>query len=259
MAPQYRQNPNDKALISRGFCERCQKDHFLGQGNTVELGKALIEKLIHKKTLDLFSGSKKKDSRLSTSTLFGPSRGKMFGVLQCHNKNGAQEILYAFSGQYNGIWHVPGWVPPILDHQLFLSLTVETEKEIKALTKSIESTPKQTAEWLHLRKKRKQLSQELMMEIHSLYLLNNFRGDSALLEQVFYGSQGIPTGTGDCCAPKLLQFAAQNALTPVGLSEFFVGDATKSGSHQHATFSAPCTKRCSPILGYMLCGLERSQ
>ncbi|MBV5332456.1 hypothetical protein JZU54_02570, partial [bacterium] len=52
---------------------------------------------------------------LRTDALFGEARGKMFGVLVCRAADGSRRILKAFSGQYNGLWEVPGWAPPIFD------------------------------------------------------------------------------------------------------------------------------------------------
>jgi hypothetical protein len=62
-------------------------------------------------TIDLFPGSSTPDPALATDYLFGPARGKMFGILEGHDQEGQQRFLYAFSGQYNGRWLVDGWVP----------------------------------------------------------------------------------------------------------------------------------------------------
>jgi hypothetical protein len=95
-----------------------------------------------------------------------------------------------------------------------------------------------------------------MLDIHGLYRLTNFRGETASLEEAFIGSNGIPTGTGDCCAPKLLNYAAKNNLRPLGISEFFWGKENRSGGHRHGAFAASCAEKCQPILGFMLCGLN---
>ena len=95
-----------------------------------------------------------------------------------------------------------------------------------------------------------------MRDIHSLYRLTNFRGETTTLDEAFIGDSGIPTGTGDCCAPKLLHFAAQNDLRPLGISEFFWGKENISGEHHHGSFSSSCVEKCRPILGFMLCGLD---
>ena len=68
------------------------------------------------------------------------------------------------------------------------------------------------------------------------------------LHEAFIESKGIPTGTGDCCAPKLLNFAAQNNLRPLGISEFFWGRENKSGNII-TPFSILLQRKCRPILG----------
>jgi len=70
-------------------------------------------------------------------------------------------------------------------------------------------------------------------------------------------SGNIPTGAGECCAPKLLNYAALNGLKPVGLSEFYWGKENKSGTRQHKQFYPACVEKCQPILGFMLCGAEK--
>ncbi len=240
----------------KAFCTTCGSYHRLGTGNTIALGAQLVEKLERRKSIDLFTQAQKDDPTLSTDYLFGENRGKMFGLLECKDFQGKPVILYAFSGQYNGHWLVEGWVPPIFNVDDFSNMTFEREKQIKSLTRELEHTAVGEKKRLSLRAERKLLSQTLMKDIHSLYTLTNFRGQRQTVTQAFYGNNGIPTGTGDCCGPKLLNFAATNDLIPLGLTEFFWGRATKSGSHQHGTYSTPCNEKCIPILGFMLCGLE---
>lgn len=76
------------------------------------------------------------------------------------------------------------------------------------------------------------------------------------IEEAFCEDKGIPTGTGDCCAPKLLNYAARNRLKPIGISEFFFGRENKSETRKHGEFYPSCKIKCEPILGFMLCGLE---
>lgn len=95
-----------------------------------------------------------------------------------------------------------------------------------------------------------------MQDIHSLYRLHNFRGEQCSLFDLFGDTNGIPTGTGDCCAPKLLNLAARNGLQPLGLAEFYWGKTNKSASRQEGYFYPACQDKCGPILGFLLCGLE---
>ena len=82
-------------------------------------------------TIDLFSTKPKIIDALETAILFGPAKGKMFGVMECLAPDGTTVFLQAFSGQYNGIWLVDGWAPPLFAVDDFLSITLDKEKQIK--------------------------------------------------------------------------------------------------------------------------------
>jgi hypothetical protein len=214
-------------------------------------------KLKNEHRIDLHLPAAQADVCFSTDYLFGPARGKMFGVLVAEAPGGGQVTLRAFSGQYNGIWKVPGWVGPIFDLNAFHRVHDDEERRIKALGSQInvlQSGSPARAELIALRNNR---SRQLMADIHRLYRLHNFCGRTAGLQDIFLPGTGIPTGTGDCCAPKLLHHAAVHDLRPLGMAEFYWGRTTVSGSRQHGWFYAPCRTRCLPILGFLLCGLEK--
>ena len=105
------------------------------------------------------------------------------------------------------------------------------------------------------KKNRKTYSQSMMSVFLDLYQLQNFKGKPRSIRKVFYEDRGIPTGTGDCCGPKLLHDAAQKGLTPLGLTEFYFGRENKASTRFHKEFYPACKNKCQPILGYMLCGL----
>ncbi len=65
-----------------------------------------------------------------------------------------------------------------------------------------------------------------------------------------------PGGTGDCCAPKLLQYAYQHGLHPVCMAEFWWGQSTKEELRQHLNYYPACRGKCKPILTWMLQGLD---
>jgi tRNA pseudouridine32 synthase/23S rRNA pseudouridine746 synthase len=228
-----------------GFCAACGTVHSLPVGNSRKYAIELMWQLEMQQCIGDGSAPK-----FSTDVLWSESRGHMFGVLECADAAGNIVVLKAFSGQYNGEWLADGWVPPILDVNEFYRLSDPVDREIKHLDRIIRQDGKNA----ELVKKRKALSQELMKQIHSLYLLTNFRGETRPLTEVFKG--GIPTGAGDCCAPKLLNHAAKNGLKPLGLSEFYWGRENRSDTRQHGQFYSACAEKCQPILGFMLCGAE---
>lgn len=192
----------------------------------------------------------------SIKKLFGPARGKMFGVLLCRDFSGLEVVLQAFSGQFNGCWQVEGWARPLFDIERFHRLNGPREKEVKALGLEMGTLSVGSRELQALGRRRKKKSRRLMKDIFSLYRVPNFRGEEKKLAEVFTGAGGMPTGTGDCCAPKLLAHAARNHLMPLSLAEFYYGRDNASGSGIHKQFYPSCRSRCQPILGHMLCGIE---
>lgn len=103
-----------------------------------------------------------------------------------------------------------------------------------------------------LKQQRKQLSRHLQAQMHAAYTLMNFCGKSRSLQQLM--PRGLPTGTGDCCAPKLLQYAATYRLKPLAMAEFWWGSATADKSP--GKFYGACAERCQPLMGFLLSGFS---
>ena len=240
-----------------GFCKTCENDHSLPVKPAMEEAEKLMLALSEHKCID-FDKATSGAKHFSTDFLYGEARGKMFGVLICEKTNGERLTLKAFSGQYNGLWEIEGWVPPLFNVHDFWQLLNPIEKEIKALGRELTTMEKESAEQQKTVRKRKALSQRLMKQIHGLYRLHNFNNQQCLLTDRFPGNRGIPTGTGDCCAPKLLNFAALNQLKPIGIAEFYWGKANKSATRSQASFYPACADKCGPILGFLLCGINES-
>lgn len=237
-----------------GYCVRCGQVHSLAADLATAYCLKLMRTLEEKKRIDITASNENADPRFSTQYLLGKARGKMFGVLVCRDQEGSEHVLQSFSGQYNGIWEVDGWAPPLFNTAKLLDISQDVEKKIKELGSEIDHPTQDSEKKRYLLRERKSLSQNLMKEIHALYTVSNFSGKTQSLKEIYTGT-GIPTGTGDCCAPKLLNFAARSNLTPLSLAEFYWGKENLSGTRQHGQFYESCTDKCQPILGYMLCGL----
>lgn len=238
-----------------GYCRTCASTHRLPAGNARKKAGRLLAGLEKNQSIDLFARLGSPDIDLSTAPLWGRQRGKMFGVLECLDIHNQQIWLYGFSGQFSGRWMVPGWVPPLFDVKTFSKINDPVEKEIKELGRQI---ARLTDEKLKKQKEiqRRDLSRDLMRKIHALYRLNNFRTQRRRLDEAIGSSGNMPTGIGDCCAPKLLNHAAEKGYTPVSLAEFYFGRSNLSGTRHHGTFYPPCNDKCSPLLGFLLCGIE---
>jgi tRNA pseudouridine32 synthase/23S rRNA pseudouridine746 synthase len=107
-----------------------------------------------------------------------------------------------------------------------------------------------------LKQQRKQLSRHLQTEMHAAYSLTNFQGQSLSLQQLL--PTGTPTGTGECCAPKLLHYAATHKLKPLAMAEFWWGNSTVDDKIQGEFYGA-CLEKCQPLMGFLLSGLKPNQ
>lgn len=109
-----------------------------------------------------------------------------------------------------------------------------------------------------LKKERKERSAALQAKLFEQYQFLNLQGDSRSLQDIFAQTKiGIPpSGAGECAAPKLLQYAFMNNLTPVAMAEFWWGKSPASVIRKHQHFYPACKSKCEPILGHMLEGME---
>ncbi len=109
-----------------------------------------------------------------------------------------------------------------------------------------------------LKAKRKQLSSALQDKLFKQYQFLNIKGKSKDLSAIFKNtSQPIPpAGSGECAAPKLLQYAFKNGMRPIAMAEFWWGQSPKSEIKKHRNFYGSCHGKCKPILVHMLEGIE---
>jgi len=105
-----------------------------------------------------------------------------------------------------------------------------------------------------LKSQRKELSKQLQAQMQTAYTITNFKGDSLSVGKLF-NKTFIPTGTGDCCAPKLLHYAATNHLQPLAMAEFWWGENSPDGEKIEGNFYPACEERCQPLMGFLLSGL----
>lgn len=237
------------------FCTSCNTFHKLDASIAIPHAKELLNALLSSRQLDF--ESEQSVHECSTRHLYGPMGGKMFGVLVCENGNGNEIVLKAFSGKYNDYRSIPGWVPHLFDKPAFDVVIAEGNTLIHPLTEAIaqETDPSQKQSLIA---QRKAVSHVILKKLYDLYAVYNFNGEKRSLQDAFSGTGSIPTGTGDCCAPKLLNYAARNGLKPISLAEFYVGKPLKKSDKAEGEFYNPCTEKCGPLLGFMLCGAIRT-
>ena len=109
-----------------------------------------------------------------------------------------------------------------------------------------------------LQRKRKQMSDELQRWLFAAYRMLNAKGEERDLIDIFreYMHAMPPAGAGDCCAPKLLQYAYLHHLRPVCMAEFWWGESPASEIRHHLHYYPACRSKCLPILTHMLKGLD---
>lgn len=126
-------------------------------------------------------------------------------------------------------------------------LISQVQQKLNTLTVQIEG----------IKKKRKQLSTKLQKKLFKQYRMLNSAGVEKDLIELFQNApyQIPPAGTGDCAAPKLLQYAFKQNMKPLAIAEFWWGKAPKSEIRQHKNFYGACSGKCQPILAHMLDGM----
>ena len=138
--------------------------------------------------------------------------------------------------------------------------------QLRRLTKSCEATVAEHQEALDvlereieaLKRERRESSDALQRWLFDQYVMLNAKGMRRTLIDIFARFNGTlpPAGAGDCCAPKLLQFAYAHNLRPVSLAEFWLGAPPPTEVRRHLQFYPPCRSKCYPILQFMLQGLD---
>ena len=108
-----------------------------------------------------------------------------------------------------------------------------------------------------LKEGRKSKSGELQQQLHEEYNFLNISGETKNLFEIFERTtvKKPPAGSGECSAPKLLQYAFQHQLKPIAMAEFWWGESL-SEIRRHKQFYPACRGKCEPILAHMLKGIE---
>ena len=198
-------------------------------------------------------------------------QGKMLGVLVVRTALHPHRLAFlaAYSGLLAGRNDWPFFVPPVFDAQQPDGHFKTVERQISSINAEVRALSAEAApppRLSVLRQQRKQLSEELQLWLFRQYRMLNARGESKDLVDIwrdYHTSPKLqqrfplpPGGSGDCCAPKLLQYAYQHNLHPVTMAEFWYGDSPRGEIRHHAQFYPACRGKCLPILSFMLQGLE---
>ena len=105
-----------------------------------------------------------------------------------------------------------------------------------------------------IKQQRKSDSDELQKWLFSQFKMLNDKGESKDLLEIFkeYNQMVPPAGSGECCEPKLLQYAFEHGLKPIQMAMFWWGESPKEEIRHHLHFYPACNGKCKPILHWML-------
>lgn len=121
-----------------------------------------------------------------------------------------------------------------------------------------------------LKQLRKQLSDALQQWLFAQFRMLNAEGEEKDLLEIFRDTaledqpnlsllskraalkMVPPAGSGECCEPKLLQYAFRHHLKPLQMAMFWWGESPKEEIRHHLQFYPACNGKCKSILRWML-------
>lgn len=144
------------------------------------------------------------------------------------------------------------FVEPVVSALQIDSALKQNDADIHLLTQKINSLPAGEEKSL-LAKQRTALTTESLQKVHALYSFHCADGSVKSLSKIC-AEQNVsgfpPTGIGDCCAPKLLDYAYSHSLTVTSMCEVFYDPFAKENILPQKC--APCNERCGILLPSML-------
>ena len=193
-------------------------------------------------------------------------------------------------GMTNGKTDCSGLSPE--EEQAMIKESQFMKAELRRLKKALSektTLEKEYAEFqenlLRMKQLRKTLSDALQQWLFTQFRMNNYQGKSKDLLEIFrdeallgninnktngnttskkMDSNGVitsrvaamkmipPAGSGECCEPKLLQYAFEHGLKPLQMAMFWWGESPKEEIRHHLLFYPACNGKCKPILHWML-------
>lgn len=219
----------------------------------------------------------------------------MLGCLVCHKKEDSSQTvnLVTVSGiscHLENLSENELFVEPVVPAKKINEALSKNDKKIHELTdeilileKNIDSKNEeigaiQKSKIKELKKERDLLCKESLIKVFDEYEFSLWNKDRKKMLQILAEKQHLskiekiklpPTGTGDCCAPKLLSYAFKNDLVPLSLAETKLQFVMKENKcilkenfcnikikeNPELELFSPCKARCDLILPEIL-GLD---
>lgn len=125
------------------------------------------------------------------------------------------------------------------------------EETLTAARQELEAMEKPIAE---LSAERKRKSEALQNWLFEHFVMVNYAGERRNLLEIFSDivQQLPPAGTGECCEPKLLQYAYTHGLKPIQMAMFWWGKSPEGEIRHHLHYYPACSGKCKPVLQFML-------
>ena len=125
------------------------------------------------------------------------------------------------------------------------------EEALTAVRQALEAKEKPIAE---LSAERKRKSEALQNWLFEHFVMVNYAGERRNLLEIFKDTvqQLPPAGTGECCEPKLLQYAYTHGLKPIQMVMFWWGKSPEGEIRHHLHYYPACSGKCKPVLQFML-------
>jgi len=206
------------------------------------------------------------------------NQGVMLGVLVCTDEKGRRVYLAAPSGIH---WELESCtskndspkplfvlVPPVVSPEKIADALSKNDEEIHRLTREIADLKSDCGagekgnfcstagsggtagfgnELQSLKEKRTKLTTESLNLVHCLYKFHDIKGNVFTLNEIIK-EKGVlpPTGIGDCCEIKLLDFVFTKGWKVESLAQVYYEKG------KVPSFVEPCDSRCSWLLPRML-------
>ena len=243
--------------MSMNKCVECGRIERIMRGNLEESKKMRIfaEKMEKDGQIDVQRAAEEIINKVHAYMRAKPDselhkQGKMFGVL-VYRGYGLQvtgyRYLAAFSAKLDGSYYHEGFVPPVYE------MTTAPIGTSKAESQRLQRLLFANYNFVNGKGESKNLL-EIFADEKPIVPLEEWVNKGKRLEEK--GERLPPSGAGECCAPKLLQYALKHGLKPVALAEFWIGAPSKTEIRREGVFYAPCSGKCVPILRHMLKGVD---
>ena len=201
--------------------------------------------------------------KIRKESLVRSQHGFMIGVLVCSDINNGTVILKTISGIANKLIKAKDskdtsiFVDPIVTSAQTDGVLLQTNNRTQELNLLIEKETQKgnIKKAKELKAERTYLCTKSLKQIRSLYRIHCINKSVKSLNDIIaeQNLEGLPHGAGECCAPKLLDYAFSHNLTPLSLCEVYYN--LQENSCDLTKKYTPCNERCAPLLKSML-GLQ---